>query len=244
MFRNTLFIISALFLVVSANQAMADEPDPATICHDGVNPTPGVDLNDEFGEGTTDITRCLANQDNPKVVMQINVACRESYVSHPLDKNGKPTGEDSAVSNTVGTCNRAYALGNIQNMINDYEGSHDIENWEIVAVVHSGGWGMLVKDGYSFTQLQDEGGGVPGTTKTLSNQFQGQLENLISQGVRFLFCQNTTRGMIGRGNLPTVAESTYGGGATEALIDDVEYVTAGVTAIADFQSEGYRYVQP
>jgi intracellular sulfur oxidation DsrE/DsrF family protein len=50
--------------------------------------------------------------------------------------------------------------------------------------------------------------------------------------------------MIGRGNLPTVAESTFGGGATEALIDGVEYTTAGVTAIADFQELGYRYVQP
>ena len=145
----------------------------------------------------------------------------------------------------VGHCasNRAYALGNIRNMIKDYEGSHGIDNWEIVAVVHSGGWGMLVKDGYTFTNALGEGGGTPGV-KTLSNQFQGQVEDLIDQGVRFLFCQNTTRGMINRGNLPTVNESASGGGATEALIDGVEYTTAGVTAIADFQKRGYSYVQP
>ena len=73
--------------------------------------------------------------------MQINVACRDSYV------------DGTAVKNDVGHCasNRAYALGNIRNMIKDYEGSHGIDNWEIVAVVHSGGWGMLVKDGYTFT---------------------------------------------------------------------------------------------
>jgi intracellular sulfur oxidation DsrE/DsrF family protein len=231
MFRNTLFILGAFLLAMSASQAMAG--NPKTICHDGVNPSDGMDLNDEFGNGTAEITRCLANQNKPKVVMQINVACRDSYV------------DGTAVKNDVGHCasNRAYALGNMRNMIKDYEGSHGIDNWEIVAVVHSGGWGMLVKDGYEFTNINGEGGTQTGV-KTLSNQFQSQVEDLMDRGVRFLFCQNTTRGMIGRGNLPTVAESTFGGGATEALIDGVEYTTAGVTAIADFQELGYRYVQP
>jgi intracellular sulfur oxidation DsrE/DsrF family protein len=102
---------------------------------------------------------------------------------------------------------------------------------------------MLVKDGYKFTNVEGQGGGAPGE-KTLSNQFEGQVRDLIDSGVRFLFCQNTTRSMIGRGNLPTVTESVNGGGATEALIDGVEYTTAGVTAIADLQDKGYSYVQP
>ena len=233
MFKNTLFILSAFLLAMSANQAMA--ADPGTICHEGVNPSDGMGLNDEFGNGTTAITRCLAKQNKPKIVMQINVACRDSYA--PAD-GGK-------LINSVGNCDstRAYALGNMRNMIKDYEGSHGIGNWEIVAVVHSGGWGMLVKDGYEFTNVDGQGGGAPGL-KTLSNQFQSQVKDLMDQGVRFLFCQNTTRGMIKRGNLPTVNESADGGGATEALIDRVEYVTAGVTAISDFQVLGYRYVQP
>jgi intracellular sulfur oxidation DsrE/DsrF family protein len=131
-------------------------------------------------------------------------------------------------------------------MIKDYEITHGMEqgkDYEIVAVVHSGGWAMLVEDGYEFTNIPGEGGPQAGL-KTLSNQFQGQVEELIGKGVRFFFCQNTTRGMVSRGNLPTVAESAFGGGATEALIEGVEYVTAGVTAISDFQSKGYRYVQP
>jgi intracellular sulfur oxidation DsrE/DsrF family protein len=231
MFRSTISLIVVLFLAIFATQTLAAKP--TTICHAGVDPTDGIDLNDEFGNGTTAITRCLSDQNKPKVVMQINVACRDSYV------------DGTAVKNDVGHCasNRAYALGNIRNMIKDYEGSHGIDNWEIVAVVHSGGWGMLVKDGYMFTNAPGEGGGTPGV-KTLSNQFQGQVEDLIDQGVRFLFCQNTTRGMINRGNLPTVNESASGGGATEALIDGVEYTTAGVTAIADLQKRGYSYVQP
>jgi len=64
----------------------------------------------------------------------------------------------------------------------------------------------------------------------------------MAQGVRFFFCQNTTRGFIGNGTLPST--DVIQGGATEQLIDGVEYVTAGVTAISDLQEEGYRYVQP
>ena len=242
--RNKALLLSMILglSLTATGPVLAGDP---TVCYEGVNPDDDIDLNDEFGAGTTDITRCLADQDNPKIVMQVNVACRDSYVSHPVSTNGKPTGEDSQVSNSVGNCSstRAYALGNIRNMIADYEGSHGIDDWEIVAVVHSGGWGMLVEDGYQFTNIPGEGGPQSGL-KTLSNQFQGQVEDLIAQGVRFLFCQNTTRGMIKRGNLPTVNESADGGGATEALIKGVEYTTAGVTAIGDLQEQGYRYVQP
>jgi intracellular sulfur oxidation DsrE/DsrF family protein len=186
----------------------------------------GTTLDMEFGEGTSGITRCIKRRDNVSVVMQVNKFCRD------------------AVANPDCADNRAYALGNMRNMIKDYEITHGMlpgRDYEIVAVVHSGGWGLLVKDGYSFENLAG-GKGTPGT-KTLSNQFQGQVEELLAKGVRFLFCQNTTRGQISRGNLPEVSE-TSGGGATGALIDGVEFTTAGVTAIADFQDHGYRYVQP
>ena len=46
-----------------------------------------------------------------------------------------------------------------------------------------------------------------------------------------------------RGNrLPDLSDSTSG--ATGELIEGVEYVTAGLTAIGDFESKGYSYVQP
>ena len=182
----------------------------------------GKTLDEEFGSGSQELTRCLERRSQVKVVVQINQLCRDTACSSP------------------------YALGNISNMIKDYEITHGMQqgrDYEIVAVVHSGGWGMLVKDGYEFTNVEGEGGGAPGP-KTLENDFESTVVGLMNQGVRFLFCQNTTRGMIGRGNLPTVAESTYGGGATEALIDGVEYTTAGITALVDFQRQGYKYVQP
>ncbi|MGD2172383.1 MAG: DsrE family protein [Gammaproteobacteria bacterium] len=229
MFRTFISLAGVLLLAMVATQSMAAKP--TTVCHNGVDPTDGYNLDDEFGTGTASLTRCLADQNKPKVVMQINVACRDSYVA------------GTAVKNDVGHCSRPYALGNIENMIKDYEGSHGIDNWEIIAVVHSGGWGLLVKDDYTFTNIDGEGGGAPGP-KTLHNPFAQDVKDLMDMGVRFLFCQNTTRGMIARGNLPTVNETPGGGGATEALIDGVEYTTAGVTAIADLQTRGYRYVQP
>ena len=63
----------------------------------------------------------------------------------------------------------------------------------------------------------------------------------MAMGVKFYFCQNTTRSFVANGTLPP---GNVMGGATAQLIDGVEYVTAGVTAIADLQEQGYRYVQP
>ena len=64
----------------------------------------------------------------------------------------------------------------------------------------------------------------------------------MARGVKFYFCQNTTRGFINNGTLPAANEAE--GGATAQLIDGVEYVTAGVTSISEFQQRGYEYVQP
>ncbi len=177
-----------------------------------------LEFNDEFGPGTGELTRCIDRRDNVKVVIQINKFCRDSVAN--------------------ADCTRPYALGNITNMIKDYEITHGMiagKDYEIVAVVHSGGGDLILKDSYAFTDT------VKGSV-TISNQFQGAVEGLMSQGVRFLFCQNTTRGFMKAGKLPSYQQAE--GSATDALIPGVEYVTAGVTAIADFQSKGYRYIQP
>lgn len=178
----------------------------------------GKTLNDEFGPGTSDLTNCLDRRSNVKVVMQVNQFCRD------------------AVSNSDCASNRAYALGNIRNMIKDYEITHGMvagKDYRIAAVVHSGGgWQMLKDSGFDGKGNQVEG----------RNKFQGLVEGLIADGVEFYFCQNTTRGFIKKGILPATGTKT--GGATEELIDGVKFVTAGVTSIAEFQSRGYRYVQP
>jgi intracellular sulfur oxidation DsrE/DsrF family protein len=175
-------------------------------------------LNDEFGPGTDGLTRCLSQRTHVKVVMQVNRFCRDS------------------VPNADCASNRAYALGNLRNMIKDYEITHGMvagRDFKIVAVVHSGGgWLMLKDEGF-------DGDGNPVSGR---NQFQSQVEDLIDMGVDFYFCQNTTRGFVAKNILPDTTDTA--GGATAELIDGVNYTTAGVTAIADFQSLGYRYVQP
>ena len=175
----------------------------------------GMELDEEFGPGTDELTRCLKRRHKVKVVMQINKFCRD------------------AVTNA--NCTRPYALGNIRNMIKDYEITHGMEqgkDYEIVAVVHSGGgWQMLTNDG-------SNGAGDPVSGR---NQFEGVVKGLIADGVKFYFCQNTTRSFVNNGILPP-GDVEFG--ATGELIEGVEYTTAGVTAIADFQSRGYTYVQP
>lgn len=178
----------------------------------------GQTLDDEFGPGSAELTQCLERRHNVKVVMQINNFCRD------------------AVPRSQCAGNRAYALGNINNMIKDYEITHGMRagrDYEIVAVVHSGGGWLVLKD----SGLDGNGDPVSGR-----NQFEGQVRDLIDQGVKFYFCQNTTRGFIRNGTLPDSTESTAG--ATGELIEGVEYTTAGVTSIAEFQNRGYSYVQP
>ena len=200
----------------------------------------GKTLDEEFGPGTSDLTTCLSKRNDIKIVMQLNKSCRDSYATHPTGVNGKPTGEVSKVVNNIGNCadNRPYALGNLRNMLADLRTTNGVsdEEIDIRVVVHSGGGYVLLKDaGY-------DGGGnyIPEGR----NKFQSQVEDLMAEGVRFFFCQNTTRGFIRSGTLPGPAMVDSTGGATAQLIDDVEYVTAGVTAISDFQEQGYRYVQP
>ena len=177
----------------------------------------GLELDEEFGLGTEELTRCLERRHKVKVVMQINKFCSD------------------AVPNEE--CTRPYALGNIRNMIKDYEITHGMIqglDYEIVAVVHSGG-GKLVLKGVG----DNNGNGVDDR-----NQFEDVVRGLIADGVKFYFCQNTTRSYVNQGILPLPDPSDLTGGATGELIEDVEYTTAGVTAIADFQREGYAYVQP
>jgi len=188
----------------------------------------GQSLDDEFGAGAQDLTRCLERRHNVKVVIQVNQFCRDTW-NKAGDRVRKITDCDPG---------RAYALGNIRNMLDDYEITHGMrpgKDFDVVAVVHSGGGDLILQDGFTFTDT------VKGDV-TIANPFQAEVESLLNRGVRFLFCQNTTRGFIRSGKLPSSADGE--GSATAAMIDGVEYTTAGVTAISDLQSKGYTYVQP
>jgi hypothetical protein len=80
----------------------------------------GLTLEEEFGPGTSQITRCLIMNYGIKVVMQIN-----QFESSP---------------------GRAYGIRNIPTMINDYEITHGTKDYKIVAVNHSGGVTQLLSN--------------------------------------------------------------------------------------------------
>jgi intracellular sulfur oxidation DsrE/DsrF family protein len=154
----------------------------------------GLTLDQEFGPGVGALTKCNDVRHNVKVVFQLN-------------------------SNA-----NCYGLGNITNVIDDFEITNGMKrgrDYQLAAIVHSGGGTMVVKDGVNGN----------------ANPCQAQVEALIAKGVKFYFCQNTTRGYIKNGRLTA-------GMVKEQVIDGVEYVTAGLGAIADFQATGWKYVQP
>jgi intracellular sulfur oxidation DsrE/DsrF family protein len=228
----------AVFGLLAAAAVQADDCPVGVLPGSPGDPETTLDL--EFGDGTSDKTTCLSKREDIKIVMQLNKSCRDSYASHPVGVNGKPTGDVSRVINNIANCanNRAYALGNLRNMLKDLKITNGIapEDIDIRVVVHSGGGYVLLKDaGFDGAGNYIESG---------RNKFQSQVEDLMAEGVRFFFCQNTTRGFIRNGTLPGAALIGSTGGATAQLIDGVEYVTAGVTAISDLQEQGYRYVQP
>lgn len=171
-------------------------------------------LDEEFGPGTEELTHCIERRHNVKLLVQINQYC-------------------SGALKADGTCARPYALGNIYNVIADYEityGMRPGKDYEIVAVVHSGGGPLVIQDG---------------TNGVVVNEFEGQVEDLMNQGVKFYFCMNTTRGFQSSGRLPADATSALVTSVDSHGVEhSVEYVTAGITALADFQDQGYRYVQP
>jgi intracellular sulfur oxidation DsrE/DsrF family protein len=161
----------------------------------------GMTLDQEFGPGSAEITNCLEQRKEVKLVIQANQFCMDN------------------VSNAE--CTRPYALLNLTKMIEDFEITHGMKpgrDYEMAVIAHTKGGPLMLKD-------------------ESNNQFKNKVEALMQQGIKFYLCQNATRSMINKGLLPA-------GNATANIIDGVEYVTAGITAVTDFQYQGYVYVQP
>ncbi|MFA7387388.1 MAG: DsrE family protein [Thiohalobacteraceae bacterium] len=179
----------------------------------------GLSLDAEFGPGTQELTRCIKRRHKVNVVVQLSQFCRD------------PAGN---IDRTA--CTRPYGLGNITNMLNDYEITHGMrpgKDFEIVAVAYADG---------AYLTIKDESYNGAGELVTGRNQFEEQVQALMQRGVKFLFCQNTTRAFIASGFLPNFQRT--GISATDQIIEGMEYVTGGVTAIIDFQELGYSYIQP
>lgn len=180
-------------------------------------------IDEEFGPGINEITRCLKNQQQIKLVMQVNKSCRDTTIvstttGYKLLNHPKSCGEK-----------RGYGIAQMENMIRDYEYTHGIslDQLDLKIIVHGGGGLMLLK---SFDPYDSN-------TASWKNYLQPAIERLMDKGVKFYFCQNTVRGLAGKMGLTIPA-------FVKKVIPDVEYVTGGLTALADFQKEGYVYIQP
>lgn len=170
-----------------------------------------------FGPVVEATMRCNKKRKKVKLVIQVNEYCRDSH-----DSNGAP------IKPTTCASNRAYALGNMANMINDYKITHgmDDDDFEFVAIVHSAG-GHLVRKLF--------GPGIP-------NPYAAQIQSLQDKGVKFYFCLNTAAGFIRRGAFKQYAAT--GISLQDQMLPGIGFVPAGLTSISDFQAQGYTYVQP
>lgn len=133
----SMLLAGLLLCAVPVSQVMADDPLNSANCifTDGItHPNDDPDgksmpyPDNEFGPGSTAITRCLANTSNAnvtKVVIGINWTM-------------KP-----------GTTDKPYGMPNIFKALKDYEVTHGMvagEDFEVVAVVHSQGWKWVMNE--------------------------------------------------------------------------------------------------
>lgn len=112
------------------------------------------------------------------------------------------------------------ALGNMNNILKDYDITNGMQpgrDYTMIAIVHGGGGFLLLND----------------STK---NPYADTVRALMERGVKFYFCQNTVRGFMRGGFLEYPV--------ADQLIDGVEFVTAGFTAVADVQQQGYSVITP
>jgi len=155
----------------------------------------GLTLEEEFGLGASEITRCLDEDSDVLSVYPLNRLCKTE------------------------SCESPYAVGNINNAINDYEITNGLmlhEDYDITAIIYSTGALFAI----------DNNAAIPFPEQ---NPFQTQIEELLVKGVHIYLCQNTARAK---------------GIRTENLIQGIKFVTSGVTAIADLQLKDYALVQP
>ncbi len=205
-----LLILGAMVVFALPTLARADgsEGQGAQQCPVGL--VSGMTLDQEFGQGASLITRCIKKRHHVRVLFQINRFCANSTV------------DNETMSPFKSTCTSPYALGEMMNVMHDYEITEGMKpgDFKMIAVAYGKGGFLLLK----------------------GNPYQSQVEALMKDGVHFYFCQNTARGFIKGGLLPN--PQTTGMPAASGLIDGVTYVTAGVSAILDFQALGYSSVAP
>lgn len=201
-----LLALSALVAFSMPSLVRADSmgsPDHGnTACPVGL--VSGMTLDQEFGAGASALTNCIKKRHDVKSMFQIDRYCGN-------------------VTSTNAACTGPYALGNMQNVIDDYEITDGMKrgvDYKMIAIVYSSGGNMLLK----------------------GDKFASQVAALQAEGVTFYFCQNTLRGFIKAGLIPNPV--TTGIPASDSLLPGVQYVTAGVSAVLDHEARGWSNIAP
>jgi len=129
-----------------------------------------------------------------------------------------------------------FGLTRIDNLIADYEVTNGMrrgKDYEIAVVVHVNAFALAVKDGTT-------GDGV----HVVTNGCEAQVQDLMNKGVRFYLDLNSVRLWQVSGYLPAdVTAALVTSVDAEGVTHSIMYVTAAISAIADFQNVGYRLVQ-
>ncbi|MEK6656527.1 MAG: DsrE family protein [Nitrospirota bacterium] len=117
---------------------------------------------------------------------------------------------------------RPYGFSNLQNILNDYLKTNGMraEDFEISLIIHGAGFPFVLDPDLPPDIVHPA---------AAQNTFKNMILNFMGQGVKVYFCMNTAAA----NNIKT-----------NQLLPGIEYVTAALTALADFQSQGYKYIQP
>lgn len=115
---------------------------------------------------------------------------------------------------------RPYGFRNLNPMLNDYLITHgmDADEVDITVIIHGGGYPFVLDPAAEGAHAD-----------AAKNTFKGLVTGLINRGVNVKLCLNTAAAK----NIKT-----------HQILPGVGYVTAGLTSIADLQSQGYLYIQP
>ena len=162
-----------------------------------------ISFEEMFGADVLDNMRCNKRRSNVKMVMQVNAS---------FDAKS-----------------RMYGFRNLPNIINDFEITHGVKNWEIAVVIHSGGYPFVLDpdatNAHPQAYLNDQPVNAPYPGMTGAEV----VAKLIGMGVDVYFCLNTAAAL---------------GITTDQILPNVKYVPAGLSALVDFQYDGFKYVQP
>jgi intracellular sulfur oxidation DsrE/DsrF family protein len=126
---------------------------------------------------------------------------------------------------------RMYGFRNLPNIIKDLDITHEVKKRKIAVVVHSGGYPLILDPSadnpHPNAWINDQVVNAPFGALGLTGA--EAVEKLIDMGVEVYFCLNTAAAV---------------GITTDQILPGVKFVPAGLSAIVDFQYQGYKYVQP